>query len=154
MYHLYSDKLSRPTEAGIPCYSVQEILAEKLRSLIQRSYTALRDFYDIWYFVSVYLKARFGKDWCLSPEQSLLLQSGNRMVPKQLLVRSPEAQNNIVELLHGTSFFDLKGTIPPQKEREEIEGTQVYSLAAGLVFLLCRIFLQLPYSCQDMFNNN
>jgi hypothetical protein len=89
---------------------------------------------SFWYFVSVYLESRFGKDWCLSPEQSLLLQSGNRTVPKQLLVRSPKAQNNIVKLLHDTSFFDLKLNIPSQPEREEKEGIQMYSLAAGLIF--------------------
>jgi predicted nucleotidyltransferase component of viral defense system len=47
--HPFSDKLSDAIESGIPCYSIQEILAEKLRALIQRSYTAPRDFYDIWY---------------------------------------------------------------------------------------------------------
>lgn len=111
---------------------------------------------SFWYFVSVYLKARFGKDWCLSPEQSLLLHSGNRRVPKQLLVRSPEAQNNIVELLHGTSFFDLKGTIPPQKEWEEIEGIQVYSLATGLVFCSAGFFSNYPTDariCLTMIKN-
>jgi predicted nucleotidyltransferase component of viral defense system len=46
--HQYSDKLSETANA-IPCYSLQEVLAEKLRSLIQRSYTAPRDFFDIWY---------------------------------------------------------------------------------------------------------
>jgi predicted nucleotidyltransferase component of viral defense system len=49
LYHGYSDNLSKLTVAGIPCYSIQEMLAEKLRALIQRSYTAPRDFYDIWY---------------------------------------------------------------------------------------------------------
>jgi hypothetical protein len=88
---------------------------------------------SFWYFISVYLESRFGKDWCLSPEQSLLLHAGNRTVPKQLLVRSPKAQNNVVKLLHGTSFFDLKLNIPPQNEREEKEGIQMYSLAAGLI---------------------
>ncbi len=44
----YSDKLSETT-SSIPCYSIQEVLSEKLRALIQRSYTAPRDFYDIWY---------------------------------------------------------------------------------------------------------
>lgn len=47
--HRYSDKLSDPLRAGIPCYSIPEVLAEKLRALIQRSYTAPRDLYDIWY---------------------------------------------------------------------------------------------------------
>jgi fido (protein-threonine AMPylation protein) len=88
---------------------------------------------SFWYFVSVYLESRFGNDWCLSPEQSLLLHSGNRTVPKQLLVRSPKAQNNVVKLLHGTSFFDLKLNIPPQNERFEMDGNQLYSLAAGLI---------------------
>lgn len=47
--HEYSDKLSKKSDTGVSCYSIQEILAEKLRALIQRSYTAPRDFYDIWY---------------------------------------------------------------------------------------------------------
>lgn len=48
IHHLYSDQLSaKPLK--VPCYSIHEVLAEKLRSLIQRSYTAPRDFYDIWY---------------------------------------------------------------------------------------------------------
>lgn len=47
--HEYSDHLSELTASGIPCYSIQEVLSEKLRALIQRSYTAPRDFYDIWY---------------------------------------------------------------------------------------------------------
>lgn len=46
--HLYTDELSE-TMVSIPCYSVNEVLAEKLRALIQRSYIAPRDFYDIWY---------------------------------------------------------------------------------------------------------
>lgn len=48
IYHEYSDQLLNASDA-IPCYSIHEVLAEKLRSLIQRSYTAPRDFYDIWY---------------------------------------------------------------------------------------------------------
>lgn len=46
--HLYSDQVSLNPNA-IPCYAIEEMLAEKLRSLIQRSYTAPRDYYDIWY---------------------------------------------------------------------------------------------------------
>lgn len=46
--HSYSDKLTE-NALQLPCYSIEEVLAEKIRSLIQRSYTAPRDFYDIWY---------------------------------------------------------------------------------------------------------
>jgi predicted nucleotidyltransferase component of viral defense system len=48
VFHEYKDKLSGIVQE-IPCYTLQEVLAEKLRALIQRSYTAPRDFYDIWY---------------------------------------------------------------------------------------------------------
>lgn len=47
--HEYSDRLSGSAITGIPCYSIHEVLAEKLRALIQRSYAAPRDYYDIWY---------------------------------------------------------------------------------------------------------
>ncbi|NYJ28208.1 nucleotidyl transferase AbiEii/AbiGii toxin family protein [Allomuricauda sp. ARW1Y1] len=48
VHHPYSDVLSSEP-LSVPCYSLNEVLAEKLRALIQRSYTAPRDFYDIWY---------------------------------------------------------------------------------------------------------
>ncbi len=46
--HPYSDSLSL-SQNTIPCYAIEEVLAEKMRALIQRSYTAPRDYYDIWY---------------------------------------------------------------------------------------------------------
>lgn len=45
--HEYSDYY-QITGSSIPSYSLEEILAEKLRALIQRRYSAPRDFYDIW----------------------------------------------------------------------------------------------------------
>jgi len=46
--HNYSDKLTENAQ-NIPIYSISEVLAEKIRALIQRSYTAPRDYFDIWY---------------------------------------------------------------------------------------------------------
>lgn len=48
VYHDYSDQLSSAVNE-IACYDIREVLSEKLRALIQRSYTAPRDYYDIWY---------------------------------------------------------------------------------------------------------
>lgn len=45
--HLYSDKDKINTHAV--CYDLREVLSEKLRAMIQRSYTAPRDYYDFWY---------------------------------------------------------------------------------------------------------
>jgi len=46
--HPYSDRLTNNAN-GIPVYDIHEVLAEKIRALIQRSYSAPRDYYDIWY---------------------------------------------------------------------------------------------------------
>lgn len=49
--HDYSDQLSKAAET-IPCYDLKEVMSEKLRALIQRSYTAPRDYYDIWFLAN------------------------------------------------------------------------------------------------------
>jgi len=46
--HAYSDSLTKNAKQ-IPCYSIEEVLSEKIRALVQRKYTAPRDYYDIWY---------------------------------------------------------------------------------------------------------
>jgi len=57
VFHPYSDTLL--STYGIYSYQLDEILAEKLRSLIQRSYTAPRDFLDIYNLTANYKK----EDW-------------------------------------------------------------------------------------------
>ncbi len=57
VHHPYSDTLI--SSETIPCYVIDEIIAEKLRSLVQRSYTAPRDFYDIFHLTHDFTS----KDW-------------------------------------------------------------------------------------------
>ncbi len=51
--HHYSDQI-KLTQDLVPCYAIEEILAEKIRALIQRSYSAPRDLYDIWYLTRIF----------------------------------------------------------------------------------------------------
>lgn len=51
--HEYSDQLSDHAKQ-IPCYCIEEVLSEKIRCLVQRSYTAPRDLYDLWYLSGFY----------------------------------------------------------------------------------------------------
>lgn len=51
--HEYSDKLTDYAKQ-IGCYSIEEVLSEKIRCLVQRSYTAPRDLYDLWYLSGFY----------------------------------------------------------------------------------------------------
>ena len=99
---------------------------------------------SFWYFISVYFNERFGEEWCLSSEQSLAIYSGNLSVPKQLLVKSPKSQNNIIQLLHGTSFFDMAASIPSKDEIIKKDGINLYSLSSALINSSPYFFSQYP----------
>lgn len=88
---------------------------------------------SFWDFCAAYLNERFGTEWSLSPEQSLMLHAGNFNVPKQLLVRTPKGGNKPTSLPHGTSLFDVRASLPEPGEREELRGLRVFSLPAALV---------------------
>ncbi len=65
-------------------------------------------FASFWEFCAAYCNARFGSDWHLSAEQSLLLHAEHAVIPQQVIVHTPRGANNSVELLFGTSFYDLR----------------------------------------------
>ncbi len=88
---------------------------------------------SFWEFCAAYLHMRFGTNWSLSPEQSLLLHAGNTTVPRQLLVRSPKARNRITALPHNTSLFDTRAALPGAGQTAEHSGLRLFSVPAGLV---------------------
>jgi hypothetical protein len=88
---------------------------------------------SFWSFCSSYLDSRFNEDWCVSPEQSISLHTGNWTVPRQLLVRSPRGNNKPTEFIHGTSIFDVRLDLPPAADREVKGGVRLYTLAAALL---------------------
>jgi len=90
---------------------------------------------SFWDFCAAYLNDRFDKNWSLSPEQSLLLHTGNRTVPKQLLVRTPKGGNKPTQLPHDTSIFDVRASLPKGAEVDVIENMRVFSLPASLVHI-------------------
>ena len=53
-----------------------------------------------WNFCSRYLEDKYKSEYCISPEQSLLLHVGNKAVPKQLITKSPNGPNKVIPLLH------------------------------------------------------
>jgi len=88
---------------------------------------------SFWRFAAVYLETRFGRNWCLSPEQSLSLHGGNWTVPRQLVARSPKGKNNLTKLPHGTSLLDLHAALPATADRDEKEGLRIFSLESALI---------------------
>ncbi len=69
---------------------------------------------SFWGFCAGYFEERFNEEWSLSPEQSLLLHSGNWSVPSQLLVRSPKARNKVTNFPHNTSILDVRLNMPDE----------------------------------------
>ncbi len=86
-----------------------------------------------WGFCGDYLNARFGDDWCLSPEQSLLLHAGNRAIPQQLIVRSGRGTNSIVSLPYKTTLLPVRASVPKKSVQSELDGLRVYSIAAAFI---------------------
>lgn len=87
-----------------------------------------------WHFCASYLAERFSDDWSLSPEQSVQLHAANLTVPTQLLVRAPQARNQVTELIFNTSILELRAALPaPNQTVTDSYGLRLFSLSAALV---------------------
>lgn len=90
-------------------------------------------FSNYWEFCTQYLQDRLGTEWCISPEQSLMLHAGNTTVPTQLIVRSPKANNATTPWPYNTSLFLLRANLPDKEEKIEVQGIRMYNLPASLI---------------------
>lgn len=86
-----------------------------------------------WDFCASYLESRFGEDWCLSPEQSLALHTGNMTVPGQLLVRTKKHTNNVTNLPHQTSLLDIRADLPSKADTDMKDGLRLFALPTALI---------------------
>lgn len=99
---------------------------------------------SFWTFSAEYLEERFGADWCLSPEQSLLLHAGRWVVPRQLLVRANVGRNRPTELPHGTAILDVRQALPPPADQSVIDGLRVYTADAALISASASFYKSYP----------
>jgi len=88
---------------------------------------------SFWDFCAAYLTVRFKQRWSLSPEQSLFIHTGNRAVPRQMLVRSPGARNKVTALAHDTSLLEVRAPLPAKGQEQTVDGLRLFSLPAALV---------------------
>lgn len=87
-----------------------------------------------WNFIVAYADKRFGKKWCLTPEESLSYYAGETVAPKQLIIRTPKGSNNIIQLMHGDSLLDISASLPKNMVRDSRFGVSLYTLEEALVF--------------------
>jgi hypothetical protein len=88
---------------------------------------------SFWEFCARYSNERFGDDWHLSPEQSVMLLAENTVIPRQVVVYSPKGTNHSLELLFGTSLYDLKQADMPEPADVTVrDGLRLFSPSAAL----------------------
>jgi hypothetical protein len=104
---------------------------------------------SFWEFCARYGGERFGDDWHLSPEQSLLLFAENTVIPRQVVVYGPRGTNHNIELPFGTSLYDLKqSTMPAASDVVVKDGLRLFSPAAALVKVPESFFSRQPIETQ------
>ncbi|MFL5788972.1 MAG: Fic family protein [Flavisolibacter sp.] len=99
---------------------------------------------NFWAFCAQILEDKFGKNWCVSPEQSLILHAGNWSIPTQLIIKSPNANGYKQDLIHETSIFYMKSPLPKNAETEVLNGIRVLTLPAALIQSAANTFTQNP----------
>ena len=98
-----------------------------------------------WEFCAAYSNARFGPDWHLSPEQSLLLHAENNTVPQQVILCAPKGANNTVELLFGMSLYDLRQReMPPDADLTSRDGIRLFVPEAAVIRVPESFFVRYP----------
>ena len=104
---------------------------------------------SFWEFCVRYCNDRFGEEWHLAPEQSLLLHGERTVIPPQVVFSSPKGTNNSINLLFGTSLYDLKvSAMPAAADLAVRDGLRLFSPLAALVRVPESFFARNPIEVQ------
>jgi hypothetical protein len=100
-------------------------------------------------FIADYAQERFGDHWHVNPEQSVLLRSGERTIPKQVQVWAAAGTNQTVELAHGCSLFIYKAAkLLPSSPVQDCGGLRLVELPAALVAASPTLFIRHPMAAR------
>ncbi len=99
---------------------------------------------SFWAFVSGYLGKRFGKRYCLNPEASLMLQTGNTTVPRQVTCVTIDSGTSKVDLPFDTSLLVYPDRNRVPAARVEIRGLQAWPVAEALCLAGPSFFVNNP----------
>ena len=100
---------------------------------------------SFWEFCAQYCEERFGDQWHLSAEQSLMLYGENTVIPRQVVINSLKGTNNRVDLQFGTSMYDLK--VPRMPEATDLavrDGMRVVVPESALIRVSEAFYTRIP----------
>lgn len=98
-------------------------------------YATMRD------FIRGYCTERFGDQWYVSAEYSILMHVGATISPRQVVVNSPLAKNGLLNLPDNCSIVDCKVNDIPLGKIETIEGIRVLTLPRALIRVPSAFFI-------------
>ena len=123
------------------------LLDEKIKPIVPGWYYVTRDpilmpkddnqsdwYRAYWPFIVAYLNDKYGDAWCLSADSSLLIHSGNGLVPTQLTVRCDREDDSVLKLPCGLELLEVgvrgmdEGTV-----KEPRYGLRLFSLPYALM---------------------
>jgi Fic/DOC family protein len=100
-------------------------------------------------FVASYADARFHDQWHVNPEQSLILRSGDRTIPKQIQIWALKGTNQTVPLPHNCSLFIYKAPkLLAAEPSADCGALRLVDLPAALVAASPTLFQQSPIAAQ------
>lgn len=105
-----------------------------------------------WDFCSRYLQDRYGDDYCVSADQSLLIHAGNDAVPHQLIIRSTKGNNGLTALLFGTTLFTMKSLLSELETVEIHRGLRVLNLPSAIVYCSPALFVSNPIDVRTAYS--
>lgn len=99
-------------------------------------------------FVAAYATSRFGRDWQLSPEQSLLKHTGHTSLSQQLVIHAPAANNQKQELPYSCSIWMSRCTAAALSPRRQADkgGLILIPLEEALIRVGPRFFVSESFS--------
>lgn len=115
------------------------------RSGSETWYLGIRD------FIAGYCNARFGDAWHIGPEQSLLLRTGERTLPRQLLVWTLKGNNQLISLPEGCSLYLYQvrsGELLASEPVEDAAGLRLATVTAALASVGPGFFIQQPLAAR------
>jgi hypothetical protein len=94
-----------------------------------------------WAFIARYLSKRFNKRYCLNPEASLLLHTGNTTIPGQVIAVAKDGGSTVLKLPSNTSLAVYPDENRVPNSRVEIRGLQVWPVAEALCMIGPQFFV-------------
>lgn len=90
---------------------------------------------SFWTFVTSYLNKRFGDDYCLSPQASILIHIGATAIPKQVTIMTKKVTGQAVALPHSTTLLLYNDAKNFPKHRVQKDGIWIMEMEEAI----CRV---------------